>query len=475
MPQRRSSSISSNTSFKNSYRPGKARISEIIDFGTSKNNRYLKINQTSSKTNIRSNSRHLAAFKNPLLNSYDDEGEEDYEPKHFVFDFDDDTSIQISRENKKPRHRREHKSGDNGENKRPQKETIEEMKRRREREKKEMEILENARRLKEFEENERIEKLKRKERTLRREKLRKEKEDKIRNRNNNLVGGSKLSLNGRTKSKIDQKKVGETVKMIEQLLKESKVSKHTQEVDAYDSDKNNYYDVIDINRHKYVRDATLSSREEFKEENRLEQEIRHQEETKHLSKEKSILSQREKSELAFKEQSNLMLKEDLDAPVQEDGENQDEMPKRVKKIRKKKEKTQEEPVEEASTEIVTEQEKQEFFNEKNIVVNLATDDAVDTSNMTKKPVKKHVTDEISAAQNDKIMAQQDKILAKQEKIRAQTEQNVTRKDRVAPQNNMENISVVETEKKMIKENLNPRTGGTQTIKDVNNFYFFLFI
>lgn len=104
-PRRPKYSFSTDT-----YRPGKARISEIInlkntDFGSNRNNRYMKINEGKSKTSLRSNTnttaRHLAAFKNPLLNSYDDEGDEDYEPKHFEFDFDDDNDVTVAQKPRK--------------------------------------------------------------------------------------------------------------------------------------------------------------------------------------------------------------------------------------------------------------------------------------------------------------------------------------------------------------------------------------
>ena len=92
---------------REAYRPGKARISQIInlknvDFGVNRNNRYMKMSSgpstsklpNTSKTSVRSNSnsRHLAAFKNPLLNSYDFNGDEEYEPKHYNFDFYEGTS-----------------------------------------------------------------------------------------------------------------------------------------------------------------------------------------------------------------------------------------------------------------------------------------------------------------------------------------------------------------------------------------------
>lgn len=98
----------------NSYRPGKARIAEIInlkntDFGSNRNNRYMRINtvpQGSSKTNLRSN-KHLAAFKNPLINSYEGDGDEEYEPQHYIFDFDDNKDISIG----KPKRRLKQRKG----------------------------------------------------------------------------------------------------------------------------------------------------------------------------------------------------------------------------------------------------------------------------------------------------------------------------------------------------------------------------
>jgi hypothetical protein len=179
------------------YRPGKARISEVInlknvDFGANRNNRYMRINTgppaaNASKLSVRSNSRHLAAFKNPLLNSYDDDGDEEYEPKHFVFDFDDDKDITISKA-KRRSHAKAPRRGEAAEESGGNVASFDELRRRREREKKEMEIIENARRLKEFEENERVEKMKRKERNARRDRLKREKENRIKNRNKNGNG-----------------------------------------------------------------------------------------------------------------------------------------------------------------------------------------------------------------------------------------------------------------------------------------------
>lgn len=103
---------------RDAYRPGKARISQIInlknvDFGVNRNNRYMKTGASvpklpnTSKTSVRSNSnnRHLAAFKNPLLNSYDYDGEEEFQPKHYDFDFYDGNEKSLKAKVKKTRSR----------------------------------------------------------------------------------------------------------------------------------------------------------------------------------------------------------------------------------------------------------------------------------------------------------------------------------------------------------------------------------
>jgi hypothetical protein len=74
----------------------KGKLSEIIDFHLSGRNRYMVINQpkvstprlpTASNT---SSTRNPNRFRNPLLNKYDHDGEDDYERKHYVFEDDDD-------------------------------------------------------------------------------------------------------------------------------------------------------------------------------------------------------------------------------------------------------------------------------------------------------------------------------------------------------------------------------------------------
>lgn len=103
---------------REAYRPGKARISQIInlknvDFGVNRNNRYMRTGASVPKlpntsiTSVRSNSknRHLAAFKNPLLNSYDYDGEEEFQPKHYDFDFYDGNEKSLKAKVKKTRSR----------------------------------------------------------------------------------------------------------------------------------------------------------------------------------------------------------------------------------------------------------------------------------------------------------------------------------------------------------------------------------
>lgn len=61
------------------------KLSEIIDFHMKGKNRYMKINQTTKLKS--SGTRSLSRFKNPLLNRFEFDGEEEFEPKQFYFDF----------------------------------------------------------------------------------------------------------------------------------------------------------------------------------------------------------------------------------------------------------------------------------------------------------------------------------------------------------------------------------------------------
>jgi hypothetical protein len=73
---------------KNNKSGGK--IAEIYDLQMKGKNRYMKINQplfnTSNRLNV-NGTKSVSKFSNPLLNRFDFDGEEDYEPKQFVFDF----------------------------------------------------------------------------------------------------------------------------------------------------------------------------------------------------------------------------------------------------------------------------------------------------------------------------------------------------------------------------------------------------
>jgi len=63
----------------------KGRLSEIIDFHVKGRNRYMKINQPSKLKTV---DRDWTRFKNPLLNRYDVNEEDDgYERKHYVFEY----------------------------------------------------------------------------------------------------------------------------------------------------------------------------------------------------------------------------------------------------------------------------------------------------------------------------------------------------------------------------------------------------
>lgn len=64
-------------------------LSEVFasDFRQKDKNRYMKINQPTKSQLKTSGTRSLSRFKNPLLNRFDYDGEEDYQPKQFYFDF----------------------------------------------------------------------------------------------------------------------------------------------------------------------------------------------------------------------------------------------------------------------------------------------------------------------------------------------------------------------------------------------------
>lgn len=78
----------------------KGKISEIIDFHIHGRNRYMVINQSraGSQQKLRglgpgptlAGMRNPAKFRNPLLNKYEHDGDDDYERKRYIFEDDDD-------------------------------------------------------------------------------------------------------------------------------------------------------------------------------------------------------------------------------------------------------------------------------------------------------------------------------------------------------------------------------------------------
>jgi hypothetical protein len=250
MPPRRPISFEIKREYNNVKPKQKGKISDIIDFHVSGRNRYMRINQPSSSLSSRANSisrntgtssglssRNKTLFKNPRLNRYDDTGEDDYEIKQYVFDYQEDDSAQ------KKRHGRS--------------------------------------------------------------RTRKE-----RRRNGGLEDNQSGDSND---EKVNEKKVGETVKMIENLLKENKKPK------------------------KIGGNSKIDKTKGKKKVDRL----------------------------------NL---DDNDYNGGSSNEDEDKKPKNATNP--------------------TEQEKQDYFKEKNIVVNMSVND-VNPENITKKPLKKNLVRELS--------------------------------------------------------------------------------
>jgi hypothetical protein len=74
----------------------KGKLNEIIDFHMNGRNRYMVINQqrASSRQKLPAPTptgvRNPAKFRNPLLNKYEDDGDDDYERKRYVFEDEND-------------------------------------------------------------------------------------------------------------------------------------------------------------------------------------------------------------------------------------------------------------------------------------------------------------------------------------------------------------------------------------------------
>jgi hypothetical protein len=109
----------------------KGKISEMItDFHLHGRNRYMRINQPANSgvssarsfyenrtlhnnSSMRSMSNNRKGFKNPLLTRYEDLGEEEYERKHYVFEYNEDDR-DSSRRKKRNRDRSKKKRQANG-------------------------------------------------------------------------------------------------------------------------------------------------------------------------------------------------------------------------------------------------------------------------------------------------------------------------------------------------------------------------
>jgi hypothetical protein len=278
--------------------------------------------------------------------------------------------------------------------------------------------------------------------------------------------------------------------MIEELLKESKKTKQQNQRpvrpiddDAYDSDGNtNYYDVVDINRRKY---STKKSNQEQTTNENEEDAYEHMNNNNHEMKNKQRQQEPEPETDESEPGSGsdreraLVRQKAMRTPRQNTNDSLKEDSIEASRERRRRRKQLHNEQQPESVEQVTEQEKKEFFQEKNIVVNQATADTEDTSNMIKKPVKKHVSDEISTAHNDKIIAQQDRIMAQQNEKgsdvqlqkRSVIAKPLAKRNKVVPQNNIELISDAQAEVKLINEIQSPRNDGTQTMKDLKEVRF----
>lgn len=110
-PRRQPISLELRREYKELRNPG--RLSGIIDFNLNGKNRYMKINQPVYSQNVsRTVSPHSSPvrakanrFKNPVLNRYEDSGDEEYEAKRYVFDFVEDES-ELNKDKKKRSRRR---------------------------------------------------------------------------------------------------------------------------------------------------------------------------------------------------------------------------------------------------------------------------------------------------------------------------------------------------------------------------------
>lgn len=114
--QRQTISFQLRREYKDLRNPGK--LSGLIDFNLHGKNRYMKINQPVKSQNeprmVSPRSSPVrdkkSRFKNPILNRYEDSGDEEYEAKKYVFDYEDGDSVDKIK--KKTRRRVRNKQSD---------------------------------------------------------------------------------------------------------------------------------------------------------------------------------------------------------------------------------------------------------------------------------------------------------------------------------------------------------------------------
>ncbi len=200
--------------------------------------------------------------------------------------------------------------------------------------------------------------------------------------------------------RVDEKKVGKTVKMIEELLNESKKSKLLDERRESSDSENRYYDVVDLNKTKpnrtiqhSSRKSQLSTKSNYNSLNSRNNErgsskiIR----DKALSKNERErgLSKNERERGLFKNErergssnnvrergSSNNVRDQVVTATRRDTDNYENLQRDNTESKKgiRTEKRARTRSKNKKPSEVTEQEKQEYFNERNIVVNQAIDD-----------------------------------------------------------------------------------------------------
>jgi len=314
-----------------------------------------------------------------------------------------------------------------------------------------------------------------------------------------------------SRSKVDEKKVGKTVKMIEQLLKESKQQISTSSPDYdpdSDSQKDHYYEPSqDRTQRKSSSKTNSTSKSSTRSgsnaardptSRRSKSRDPNQEPAERQSKSRDA----NRESTARRSKSRDPNQDPVERQSKSRDANQDPAERQSKSRDANRESTgrrsksrdpNQEPAERESksrarskskkkASDVSEQEKKRFFDEKKIIVNQGIDDNLEPNDLPKKPKKKNLAAEKSFlrekskvsllsvsgkeperesgsfARNDEGLAQdlatKDDARQQQSGKQAATKQNVS----------------VERQTKIIRENLNPRNDGTNTKKDVGSTF-----